>query len=230
MKGFVCINHFVEDDLYSTAKGICLKKNAIPKIFQNKNDGEHTDELSDDGEDGDDLSCGTHQIDEIDEIDGDNPDFSQTCDKSDTQTVQTNEEVQPIHSRPSQKHTECQGNCNFMNIMKAEHESLRTDFMRFQAEKNVIVEKLQHQIEHLKRDVRIQKDHIHYLNSKVYQQNKAKDSLKTLLRELQQQDILTKEALESLEVSYGLRLIHASILSFYAILAKICNGTMYRVS
>lgn len=163
MKGLICMNHFNEDDLVSTARGICLKKNAIPRIFQNEKDGRHENGVN-------------HRIDEIDQIDSE---ISQTCD-----TTEINSD-----------------SMNIINIMKAENESLLKDFAEFRAEKNVLVEKLEHRVDQLEQKIGVQKDHIKYLNTKLYRQEKTKETLKKLLKDLEQQNMLTKSAVESLEVS-----------------------------
>lgn len=72
--------------------------------------------------------------------------------------------------------------------------------IELQTKKCVEVAALEMEIKKLKANADIQKQHIKYLSSKVYNKEKSKESLNFLLKELREQNILPAKAHETLAV------------------------------
>lgn len=90
--------------------------------------------------------------------------------------------------------------CDNCEILKAEKKSLYQEYIELDAKRCVEVSKLKNAIEMLKMDADIRKQHIKYLTAKVYRKEKSNESLKILLKDLKEQNLLTLQAYETLEV------------------------------
>lgn len=170
-KGFICIEHFIEDDLEVRKDRTTLKKDALPKIF--------------------------------------NTNHSNQCvNIADNQPFQS-----PVANVAQSSDIQCRqdkacSNCDELktqnNILKAEYGNLREEFIELETKKSIEVAALETEIKKLKANADIQKQHIKYLSSKVYNKEKSNESLKLLLKQLQEQNILSTKAYETLEVILNL--------------------------
>lgn len=86
------------------------------------------------------------------------------------------------------------------NILKVEYSNLRQEYINLEATKSVQISDLENKIEKLKMDLHIQKDHIKHISNKLYRKEQSEKSLKEFLKDLKEQNILSKEAYETLEV------------------------------
>lgn len=81
------------------------------------------------------------------------------------------------------------------------YQQLHKQYIKEKAQMNIQAEKLNHQIRRLQRDVDNKKKHIKFLNQKLLRQQKSKDALSNLLKELHAENLLDGKNLKSLEVS-----------------------------
>lgn len=91
--------------------------------------------------------------------------------------------------------------CAVCDILKAENENLRQHYIELETRRCVEIATLENDKKKLKANSEIQKQHIKYLSGKLYVRDKSLKSLKSLLKDLQTQSLLTAEAYDALEVS-----------------------------
>lgn len=191
-RGFICIKHFEEDDLVIHKNKITLKKDAIPKLFgpnanitrtNNSNNLNNFAQIVP-GNSGN-SDCGR----DIGGPEGPNEKFSSA------QGAKQHSNENLNNPRKS-----CCNSFELNDILKAENESLRQEYVELETKRCVEVASLQNEIKKLKDNANVQKKHIKYLSGKIYKQEKSKESLQTLLKDLKEQSVLTAEAYDVLEV------------------------------
>lgn len=155
-----------------------VKKNVLPSIFESKsiNDNEAEDE---------DFCA---RIGDVDVNDTDNVNNVNNVNNSNNDN-DNNDNIGHIR------------NCTVCDDLKIENCMLREDFLNLQRDTNILVAKLENEIKKLRSNNNIQKDHIKYLDQKLLRIEKARHSLQNVLEELKDQQVLSKEVLEILEVS-----------------------------
>lgn len=94
------------------------------------------------------------------------------------------------------------------NILKAEYSNLRQEYINLEATKSVQISDLENKIEKMKMNLDIQKDHIKHISNKLYWKEQSEKSLKEFLKDLKEQNILSKEAYETLEVITVITMIY----------------------
>lgn len=196
-KGFICINHFHEDDLIIQKSRTTLKNNAIPNFFvangtsvnamkRTINSTSLAPSVS--------TICGYRNQNfygKRRKICG-TFDTADSADSADT----ISEPVPPDQS----KNFRVPNSCDNCELLKAEKESLRQDYIELDAKRCVEVADLENEIRKLKMDAEIRKQHMKYLSNKVNRKEKSEESLKNLLRDLKEQNVLPLQAYETLEV------------------------------
>lgn len=97
------------------------------------------------------------------------------------------------------------GTCNELknrnDILEAEYNLLREEFIDLEARKGIEITNLETEMKKLKFKTDIQKQELKYLSSKVYRKQKSEESLKLLLKDLEAQNVLSTKACETLAVS-----------------------------
>lgn len=177
-KGFICINHFHGDDLLIAKNQTTLKKLAIPKIFV-ATDASVNAQFN--------LMENTNR----------------KCDEKRRLTSGIIDAVDPVEifTEPAQSEGVHRSNiCDNCELSKAEKESIYQDYVELEAKRCVEVANLENCIKKLKMDAEISKQHIKYLSTKVYRKEKSEESLKSLLKDLKEQNVLSTQAYETLEV------------------------------
>lgn len=119
-------------------------------------------------------------------------------------TSNTNPTVSPtassiIFSPPDELNCDECSNEPIEDVRRQNDES-RNEYLIQQTNNHMQILKLEKQITDLKNTVKIQSEHIKTLNKKVTKGEKAKNSLENLLQELQQQKLISKRAIDILEV------------------------------
>lgn len=225
--GFICIRHFLEDDLIITKQRTVLKKDAIPKIFNtNSSDNAVANAL-------------VARVAPINTNDTTNNSLNifrdytrDVLNRENTKKHEVSEIIEPCHIQPQQcanhkniqshidhahhagdvaqgADIQCPSNkcCNrcdelkgLNDILKAEYDSLREEFIDFEAKRCIEIANYEREINKLKMEADIRKQHIKYLSAKVYRKEKSEESLKLLLKELKEKSILSTKAYETLEV------------------------------
>lgn len=174
-KGFVCIQHFQENDIVVVKnrgnEKITLKKNAIPTVFQSNSNGLMTDAHNFDRSDDDGVVSPPRQVAEND----------------------PSKIVENLRMK-------CCDSIDLLSILKMEHLELRQKYIELDAKRSIEIAQLENENKKLKINVEIQKTHIAYLSKKVYRKEASEQKLNDLLIDLKEQSILSTEAHQALEV------------------------------
>lgn len=194
-RGFICIKHFEEDDLVIHRNKITLKKDAIPKLFEPNANIARTNN--------------SNNLNNFAQIDPDNRDNSGNSDfgrdiggPNGPNEKFSSAQCARQHSNENLNNTRksCCNSFELNEILKAEIESLRQEYVELETKRCVEVASIQNEIEKLKANANVQKKHIKYLSRTIYKQEKSKESLQTLLKDLKEQSVLTAEAYDVLQV------------------------------
>lgn len=181
IKGFVCIQHFCDDNIIRTkSKGHQIKKNALPTVFKsNQMDDSAISSIS-----SDDNIVDFGEADNIEQpMKSPKQNYSNQC-------VQDGVGVSKQRNQ----------SCDICGDLFVENKGLRLDLAKQQADENVRVAKLENRIKQLQSSIDIQKDHIRFLNKKFLRAEKSEQALQRVLEELKEQEILSGDALETLKV------------------------------
>lgn len=172
----ICAQHFHEDDFLTKSKRDRLKKNAVPTVFDRS------------------------QSDENNGIE-ENYEHSDNFDNQ----LEPNENHQNVERTESAMHqATSETSQNESNEQYRSYQLLYQQYIKEKAEMNVREEKLKQHIKKLEIDVDNQKKHIRFLNQKLLREQKSKDALNNLLKELHAKKLLDEKNLKNLEVSFFL--------------------------
>lgn len=201
-QGFVCIEHFRKDDLIGK-KNVNLRKHAIPSIFTAIDSAQlihdNLDRISVSSISNDNTSK---------KIEG-NDSFHTADDIGEMKQVKSAQGAKKQYK--SNKNISnvlapmiCCNSAELYDIAKAEYANLQEEYIELESKRCVEVEKLENELKMCKSKVEFQKQEIKYLSKKVSKLEKSEKSLKTLLetlKDLEEQNILSTEAYQVLEVN-----------------------------
>lgn len=191
-----------------------MKKNAIPKYFTANADVSNVSNVS--------ANITVDPVDPVDSseiasfVSSNSNENTLEKEKQKLITNYTTDEIsEPIQVKSAQganKHyksnvvapTDCCNSAKLYQIAKAEYANLQQEYIEFESKRCIEVEKLENELKMYKHKAAIQKQEIKYLSNKVSKLEKTEKSLKTLLKtlkDLQEQNILSAEAYEALEVN-----------------------------
>lgn len=207
-KGLICINHFHEDDLV-IGRQITLKKDTVPKIFnaaknnapilfgsENRESGENNEEHKERCNDEESVPK-----EKTTQSAGDSASISDiSCENNEEKGNGEDNVPKKNTTKSANKGAKCDL-CEMCEIVKAEKESLRQEYIELEANNSLKIAKLENEIKKLKMESEIKKSHIKYLSAKVYRKEKSEESLKTLLKDLEEENVITRQAYDALEVS-----------------------------
>lgn len=171
-KGMICAYHFHEDDFLNKSKRDRLKKNAVPTVFDHGQNDQNNG---------------------IEENYGHSEEFVSQVESNENHqhTESTEIALHQVTSETSQNESNGRS-----------YQLLYQQYIGEKAKMNVREEKLKQKIKKLERDVDSQKKHIRFLNQKLLREQKSKDGLNNLLKELHAEKLLDEKNLKSLEVSF----------------------------
>lgn len=172
-----------------------MKKDAIPKIFVSNDPSANTYCKNQMKRKTDSVSLASDAGDSTNEnYDGKKRRMSNIFDHS-------VDAVEPVGSftKPAQR-SNTSHSCDNCENLKADKKTIYQDYIELEAKRCVEVATLENEIKKLKMDAEIRKQHIKYLSAKLHRKEKSEESLKNLLKDLQEQNILSAQAYEALEV------------------------------
>lgn len=193
LNGMICINHFSEEDLIPATKSkpVGLKKGAIPSIFSSATEQDT------------ELIQNTVFVDPVE-----NADVSVRSSKCNSSSPAIPVTLSPINvsSTIDEPHQNTQIVCSseFCQILQAQYNDLRNEYSAEQIDSRMKISNLEHQIKKLKATISVQTERIKRLDVKVARTCKAKESLQNLIEELKQQNLLSKDVANILEVVISL--------------------------
>lgn len=196
-KGFICIDHFHKDDLQIGKSKTTLKKNALPKIFA-ANDTSINIQITQ-----------VKTIKKTNDVISSAPSVSSICDTNKNNSTNKRQvsgiidAVCPVETCTAPKqctNVHKTSSCDNCEILKAEKKHLYQEYIELETKRCVEVEFLKKKIKNLEMDAEIRKQHMKYLSNKVFRKEKSEESLKILLKDLKEQNVLSLQAYETLEV------------------------------
>lgn len=206
--GFICINHFDDKDLVFNKQQINLRKNAIPKVFENienrLDQPMESDQFDESNESNQSMSAQYDRNDILDTLQVEYNKLSQQYielkaieSERCNELKELREEIKNLN-QANQRTSEL---CGIIDSLKAENATLRQEYNERESQICVETEKLKNEIRKMRANSEIQKDHMKYLSKKVYMKEKSVQSLRVLLDDLRTENILSAEAHEILKVS-----------------------------
>lgn len=122
------------------------------------------------------------------------------CDTEKRQTSEIIDTVEAFTETAQGANVSESNSCGNCEILEAQKKNLYIEYVELDAKRCVEIANLEKENRKLKMNAGIRKQHIQYLSTKVHRKEKSEASLKILLKDLKEQNILSPQAYEALEV------------------------------